>query len=160
MTWLRQGIITAREDGPRFCVYVLRTNTGVRYPKLEEDVIGQPRLEVGQRIWFAKEADGVGFLHTRKPGRDLLLTGVIEKAHLLGDERIQVFVRTENGYFVASPWIQKVLGNFGQRLTIEQRHRTIKAVLEGQPYVIRIWPRAPFHCDLIKPGSKRKRRVQ
>lgn len=157
MNPVRLGTIVSREDGPTYCVYEIRTRGGEILPRFEEDVRGQPRIEPGSKIWFAMEAGKIGFLATTKPGRELLASGHISKAHLYGEERIIVYVRTETAYHLARPWLASIFGEIGQRMTQEQRQRLVKT-LENQPYQIRLWPRSPWFCDLIKPRPRRKRR--
>ena len=157
MNALRQGTIVSREDGPGYCYYEIRTRNGVILPRFEDDVRGQPRLEPGSKVWFAMEAGKVGYLSTTKPGRELLASGHITKAHLYGEERIIVYVRTETAYHLARPWLASIFGEIGQRMTREQRQRLVKT-LEGQPYQIRLWPRSTWCCDLIQPRPRRKRR--
>lgn len=161
MSALRQGVIVAREDGYACAWYEIATKGGGIYSKVEEDVAGQGRLEVGTKIWFGMEAGAVGYFATAKPSRGELVQAVIRKAKLYGDERIIVYARTEDTklrYHISRPWLAAIFGELGSRMTVEQRQR-LAQTLEGKSYAIRLWPRSPAFCDLIQPRPRRKRRV-
>ena len=161
MSALRQGTIVSREDGWSCAWYEIKTKGGGIYSKVEEDADGQERLEVGTAVWFALEADLVGFMATAKPKPAELVSGVIKKARTYGEERIWLSIRTEeNGqvrYHVARPWLSQIFGELGQRLTREQRERLVRSI-EGQRYRIRLWPRSPWFCDVIQRRIRPPRR--
>lgn len=162
MSALRQGTIVSRDDGWSCAWYEIKTKGGGIYSKVEEDVAGQARLEVGQSVWFGMEADAVGYFATTKPTQRELVSGEIKKARLYGDERLWVSVRRvqEDGqivYHVSRPWLSQIFGELGQRLTREQRERLVRSI-EGQRFMVRPWPRSPWFCDLIQRRIRPPRR--
>ena len=161
MSALREGTIISREDMWQGCLYEVRSKGGTVYHKPEDDLEGQDRLEVGTAVWFALEADLVGFLATAKPKPAELVSGVIKKARMYGDERVWISIRTEeNGqvrYHVARPWLATIFGELGQRLTREQRERLVRSI-EGQRFMVRPWPRTPWFADVIQRRIRPPRR--
>lgn len=158
--FIRQGTIIAREDLWQGCLYEVRAQGGSVYHKPEDEVEGQPRLEVGTRVWFGMEADLVGYMATTKPKAGELVSAVIKKARLYGEERIWVSARSEEQqvrYFVARPWLAAVFGELGSRMTREQRERLVRSI-EGQRFQIRPWPRSPWFADLVQRRIRPPRR--
>lgn len=157
MSALRQGVIVAREDGWACAWYEIATKGGGIYSKVEEDVAGQDRLEVGTKIWFGMEADAVGYFATTKPTQRELQTGVVKRSSMYGDERMVISVRTASAYHIARPLIAEVFGELGSRMSKEQRARLAKTII-GQTYQVRPWPRTPWFCDLIQRRIRPPRR--